>query len=438
MASPASFEDFDEFEASEYTDSDLAFTGSMLDAAKAPTTVPSAMGISLQTRLKLAGTAFPRAAEGTSPATPIDELSDLSEIILSPVRTRSMASDASQRSALLPDDAGRQQQELPAPWAPGPDRGTRLYGFQGDYVQASERSPKREERSPKKEERSPKKEKAPSPVTPSPRQTSPRQTSPTLTHSRADSISTPTPEPEARQSSPPPPRPVRNPNRPSPASSRHNSITSDSRHNSISNDPSLPLPPPIAMVRQTHRNPIPIPTSTYAAEKSTQPRLTPSPKILAMIQKFEGTSRETEDLGNFFIGNTRSLSVGPKSRSGSVSSSKMDPGYGSSWMPYSTPPSTRPSTPNSVSEFGEQVYAGGGPSNLEIAREVRWKSDGRTSDMVNQGNWDLRPVGPPRRGSSSSTYRPSMTQAIPGLEVQPGLLRELSLKRRQRAGLGPE
>ena len=377
MASPASFEDFDEFDASEYTDSDLALTGSMLDAAKTPT-IPFARPSkpSKKTGLKIAGTTFPRAVDGTSPATPIDELSDLSEIILSPARTRSLASDASQRSAVQPDDASHQQ-ELPAPWTAGPDRGPRLYGFQGDYP--VQNVPNTQERTVS--------------IATSPS----RQNSPTLTHSQAENISPKDQAKEQQEARPsPPPRPIRSPNRPSPANSRHNSLTSVE---------SLPLPPPIAMVRQTHRNPIPIPTSTYPAEKSTQPRLNPSPKILAMIQKFEGTSRETDDLGNVFVGSTRSLSVGPKSRSGSVSSSKMDNGFSSPWMSYNTPPSSRPGTPGSISEFGEQLYPDGGPSNMEIAREVRWKSDGRTSDMVNQANWDLRPVGAPRRGSSSSVYR---------------------------------
>lgn len=375
MASPASFEEFDEFEASEYTDSDLAFTGSMLDAAKTPT-IPFARPPSAQTRLKLVGNVFPKAIDGTSPATPIDELSDLSEVILSPVRTRSMASDTSQsqKSAVQREDAGHQQQEIP-PRSAIQDRGPGLYGFRGDYsVQAALTNSLER------------------PVTTSPS----RQTSPTLTHSQAENIPSVDQNREQEAKSSPPPRPIRSPNRPSPASSRHNSLTSVA---------SLPLPPPVAVVRQAHRNPIPIPTATYQAEKSTQPRLNPSPKILAMIQKFEGTSRETEDLGNVFVGSTRSLSVSANSRRGSVSSTKKDQGYSSPWTSYNTPPSSRPGTPGSISEFGETMYPDGGPSNMEIAREVRWKGDGGTSDMVNQANWDLRPVVPQRRGSNSSVYR---------------------------------
>jgi hypothetical protein len=227
-----------------------------------------------------------------------------------------------------------------------------------------------------------------------------RQASPTLTHSQADDVDDVQEIPYAKPS--PPPRPMRSPDRPSPSSSRNNSLGSV---------PPLPLPPPLAILRQTHRNPIPIPTTTTPTEKLTQPRLNPSPKILAMIQKFEGTSRETDDLGNVFVGSTRSLSVSP-SRRGSDSSTKMEyNNYSSPWTSYNTPPSSRPDTPNSVSEFGEQIYPDGGPSNMEIARgmEVRWKGDGRTSDMVNQAHWDLRPTTTRRGSNSSKTFR-----SVPG------------------------
>jgi len=375
MASPASIEEFDELED---VDSDLALVGNTPDVKQTPRATPK--GITLETGAALMTAVFPRAIEGRSPATPVEELSDMSEIILSP-RTRSIVSNtaSSKNSSPAGDEPGHQLDALSSPWVPS---GPRLYGFQGDYT--TPRPPVVHERKISQE-----RDAVAVPSVPA------RQASPTLTHSQAEDIQEEQETPYMKPS--PPPRPVRSPDRPSPSSSRNNSVSSV---------PSLPLPPPMAILRQTHRNPIPIPTSTFSAEKSTQPRLNPSPKILAMIQKFEGTSRESDDLGNVFVGSTRSLSVSP-SRRGSESSSKMEPNYGSLWTSYNTPPSSRPDTPNSVSEFGEQMYPNSVPTNMEVAREmeVRWRGDGRTSDMVNQANWDLRPTTTTRRGSLPVTSR---------------------------------
>ncbi|KAG8814801.1 hypothetical protein FRC18_001812 [Serendipita sp. 400] len=360
LASPASFEEFDSLEDA---DSDLAlFTKPNLHITSA-----------------LAAAFAPPTARRDSPppVTPIEELSDLSEVILSPT-FRELESAA--RASMM--------------WNPHKRTASNGSASQGAYP-----SPRVSSHTPTTE---PLMHTLISTSIPTPPAS--RRPSPTLTHS-SEAVEAPISLPSPKPSSPPP-RPVRSPRRPS-LTSRNTTSAQPLPSTAQTLPPTtqtLPAPPPMAIQRQSRSATMPIPIPQ--PERPKQPRINPSPKILALMQQFEGVPREFDD----------SASIS-SSRRGSGSSSvmqRMEP-----WT-YS-PPSSRPGTPNSLSELGEQLL---------VEREPVTLSREQAATLANgSAKWQLKATPPRDNYASYSAPRSYMTPAIPGLDVQPSLFREWSQKR---------
>ncbi|CAG8679867.1 2987_t:CDS:2, partial [Acaulospora colombiana] len=343
MTSPNSLEEFD---AADDADSDLA-----LNRPGIPFGLSTANTVSISTALK------PFPSLSMEPHTPVEELSDLSEIILSPSLMQRRVSAATTAQSTESPKTASTPRDTHRPAIPSPER-TRRSVFTEEPVLIEETLA--------------------SNVTPPPAY---RPTPPTLIHSQAQE---PTPLPgspsnESQPSTPPPPRPVRNPTRSLRGATAPSLPTS------------LPIPPANAVLRTAHRNPtapIPIPTSTVNMDRATQPRMNASPKLRALIQKFEGGSNDGDDFANNFIGNTRAMTPG---RRGSGASDMVKVDSSSLWSSY-TPPSSRPGTPNMFSEFGEKLMMERlierDILNAEATHPYR---EGRTVNNDSR-EWDLRPV----------------------------------------------
>ncbi|KAG8791687.1 hypothetical protein FRC17_008723, partial [Serendipita sp. 399] len=251
MASPASFEEFD---CLEDADSDLAlFTKPNLH-------ITSALAASLA--------AHPTNRRD-SPVTPIEELSsDMSEVILSPT-FRELES----RASVMWTSHKRNSSNTTA-------------SQQGVYS-----SPRVSSHTPTTTE--PLIQTLISTSIPTPPAS--RRPSPTLTHS-SEAIEVPLP-PSSPKPTSPPPRPVRSPRRPSLTSRSHTvstttittTTTTTTATATTAHTLPLPLPPPMAIHRQARSSTMPIPIPQPERPKQQQPRINPSPKILALMQQFEGS-----------------------------------------------------------------------------------------------------------------------------------------------------
>jgi hypothetical protein len=321
LASPNSFEEFD---ALEDADSDFVLVGTRPEPMK-PVTLGSPSS-------ELIIIPFQPIQRCETP-TPTDELSDLSEVILSPVLSK-----------------GRNSQRLSQASTTASER-DRAVSVHSISDAGSRRSAQ------------------------------------TLTHSSQHDVTPPDTPTNIYNHQPPlpPPRPTKSLNR-------------RTTNRSNATIPSLPVPPPTAILRSTLRNtsiPMSMSPPPYQ-EKVTQPKLNASPKIRALIQTLEG-SNTSEDYGNVFVGSTRSLpftpSAGFASRRESVSSvmgsSRAE--FGSMWESYSTRSNT-PEPMDHTDEFGVL-------QNANRGKDRRGSED-------NLGNqWELRHVEGLHRSNSLPTSR---------------------------------
>jgi hypothetical protein len=131
--------------------------------------------------------------------------------------------------------------------------------------------------------------------------------------------------------------------------------------------------------------------------------LNASPKLRALIQKFEGSTAESDDFANQFIGNTRAMTP---TRRGSGSSDLVKVDYSSLWSNCSAS-SSRPGTPGSFTEFGEKLMM-----ERLIERDIlngdaeQSYTDDRSIKSVDNGSqWDLRHITTANNSSSFITSR---------------------------------
>lgn len=324
MASPNSFDDFDSIEDAE---ADTVLVKNQTESVR-----PATLGSPSTERIIIPYQPIQRCETPT----PTDELSDLSEVILSPVLTKARNSQRLSQASSTTTER---------------DRAVSIRSASDAVSKTSRR---------------------------------------TLTHSAGPQDMTPPGTPvnhHIRQPSTPPspPQPVVSNSRP--ALSRSNTV------NTVI--PSLPTPPANAVLRTTHRNPM-VPNVSMSPppyqEQATQPRLNGSPKIRAIIQTLEGNAKESEDYANTFVGSTRSLPFSSSasfiSRRGSVSSvlgaSRAE--LGSMWESHSS----RSSTPEPTEEF---AVVGHGQND-------RGRRGSPRPEDNSEKQWELRPVEPRRRSNS--------------------------------------